>query len=76
MPFFSMVDRRKKMHLEIIQQLPKRHPELLASHIPYASDVERMGTHRKPLLDYAPRGWAAQAYEQLWSEVCGSVVCQ
>ncbi len=76
MPFFSMVDRRKKMHLEIIQELPKCHPEMLASHIPYASDVERMGIYRKPLLDFAPKGCAAQAYEQLWSEVCGSVACQ
>ncbi len=69
MPFFSMVDRRKRMHLEITQELPKLHPELLATHIPYASDVERMGMHRKPLADYAAKGPAAIAYEELWREV-------
>jgi cellulose biosynthesis protein BcsQ len=69
MPFFSMVDRRKSMHLEIIRELPKRHPEVLAAHIPYASDVERMGIYRKPLADYAAKGAAAEAYELLWSEV-------
>jgi chromosome partitioning protein len=69
MPFFSMVDRRKRMHLEIMRDLPKRHPELLASHIPYSSDVERMGKYRKPLSEYAANGPAAKAYEDLWQEV-------
>ncbi len=69
MPFFSMVDRRKRMHLEITQELPKLHPELLTTHIPYASDVERMGMYRKPLADYSPKGAAAIAYEELWGEV-------
>jgi cellulose biosynthesis protein BcsQ len=69
MPFFSMVDRRKRMHLEIIRDLPKIHPELLATHIPYASDVERMGMYRKPLAEYASKGAATTAYEELWSEI-------
>ncbi len=69
MPFFSMVDRRKSMHLEMIQELPKRHSEMLASHIPYASDVERMGVYRKPLAEYARKGAAISAYEQLWREI-------
>lgn len=69
MPFFSMVDRRKRMHQEITQELPKLHPELLKTHIPYASDVERMGMYRKPLADYAANSTAAHAYEELWQEV-------
>jgi cellulose biosynthesis protein BcsQ len=69
MPFFSMVDRRKSMHIEMIQELPKRHPEMLATHIPYASDVERMGVYRKPLAEYARKGAAISAYEQLWREI-------
>lgn len=73
MPFFSMVDRRKRMHLEIMQELPKLHPELLATHIPYASAVERMGIYRKPLADYAGNGTAAKAYEELWQEVRAGV---
>jgi cellulose biosynthesis protein BcsQ len=73
MPFFSMVDRRKRMHLEIINELPKRHPELLKTHIPYASDVERMGVFRKPLADFATKGPAAKAYEELWEEARAGV---
>ncbi len=69
MPFFSMVDRRKRMHIEMLEQLPYHYDELLTSHIPYASDVERMGVFRQPLMEYAARGPASAAYEALWAEV-------
>ena len=69
MPFFSMVDRRKRMHVEMMRDLPKRHTELLSTHIPYASDVERMGMFRTPLAEYAAKGPAGVAYEMLWNEV-------
>jgi len=69
MPFFSMVDRRKRMHLEMLRQLPERYPEMLAAHIPYASDVERMGVHRAPLGSFAPNSVAGRAYQALWLEL-------
>lgn len=69
MPFFSMVDRRKRMHLDMIEQQPDIYPELLTTHIPYASDVEKMGIHRAPLGWFAPRSVAEKAYEALWDEV-------
>ena len=69
MPFFSMVDRRKRMHLDIIEQMPQEHPEVLAAHIPYASDVERMGIHREPVGNFAPNSSAGRAYQALWDEV-------
>ncbi|PLX61188.1 ParA family protein [Sedimenticola selenatireducens] len=69
MPFFSMVDRRKRMHLDMIKRLPERFPELLQAHIPYASDVERMGFYRAPLGSFAPRSAAGIAYEALWREL-------
>ncbi|AKH21823.1 ParA family protein [Sedimenticola thiotaurini] len=73
MPFFSMVDRRKRMHLDMIKQLPERFPELLKAHIPYASDVERMGHFRAPLGSFAPRSAAAIAYDALWQELEGAL---
>ncbi len=73
MPFFSMVDRRKRMHIEMMEKLPERYSELLSSHIPYASDVERMGMYRKPLAEYAANGPAGVAYESLWDEVKAKV---
>ncbi|MEJ1296503.1 MAG: ParA family protein [Candidatus Sedimenticola sp. (ex Thyasira tokunagai)] len=69
MPFFSMVDRRKRMHLEMMEQLPQAYSEVLKTHIPYASDVERMGLYREPLGNYAMRSVAGRAYQQLWDEV-------
>lgn len=69
MPFFSMVDKRKRLHTETMEQLPERYAGMLESCIPYASDVERMGIHRMPLLAYAPQIPAAKAYRSLWQEI-------
>jgi len=67
--FFSMVDGRKRLHREVMEQLAGEHPGLLRAFIPAASDVERMGVHRTPIAGFAPRGRAGRAYEVLWSEV-------
>lgn len=69
MPFFSMVDRRKKMHLDILKGLPEEYPELLQSGIPYASDIERMGSERMPLGAFAKNSRSVQAYQALWNEI-------
>ena len=69
MPFFSMVDRRKRMHLDMLENIPRQYPELLSTYIPYASDVERMGIYRAPLGSYALHSVAGRAYEALWKEV-------
>jgi cellulose biosynthesis protein BcsQ len=71
LPFFSMVDRRKSLHRELQESLPGLWPNLLQSAIPYASDVEKMGLKRQPLLLYAGRSPAASAYRELWAEVSG-----
>ncbi|MES9832848.1 MAG: AAA family ATPase [Candidatus Thiodiazotropha sp. DIVDIV] len=69
MPFFSMVDRRKRMHLDVMKNLPDKHGELLKAQIPYASDVEKMGIHRMPVQAFAPKCMAASSYQALWMEV-------
>ena len=68
-PFFSMVERRKKIHLETINQMSGVTPAILDSVIPYSAIVERMGIYRNPLLVYSPKSPAAQAYESLWQEI-------
>lgn len=68
-PFFSMVDRRKRLHLDLMERLPEQYPGILDTCIPYASDVERMGLNRMPLIAYAPSTAAAKAYRALWDEV-------
>jgi chromosome partitioning protein len=67
--FFSMVDARKRLHREVIEQMSAAHPEVLRSAIPSAADIERMGQHRAVIADFAPASRAARAYERLWAEV-------
>ena len=66
--FFSMAEKRKKMHLETMQGLAGK-PGVLASVIPYSADVERMGVFRQPLGAALPGSMAAKAYESLWHEI-------
>jgi len=68
-PFFSMADRRKKMHKDIMENLIKNHPEILSTAIPYASDIERMGLERQPLGGFMNKSKSMDAYHELWQEV-------
>lgn len=67
--FFSMLDRRKKLHRELMDALPAHFNGLLDSAIPFASQVEQMGVYRQPVPVFAPRSRAAAAYAELWSEI-------
>ncbi|MDX9710592.1 MAG: AAA family ATPase [Trichloromonas sp.] len=69
LPFFSMVDRRKNLHREIVESLPRQRSELLETEIPYASEVEQMGIRRLPLAAYSPHSRAALAFAGLWREI-------
>lgn len=69
LPFFSMVDRRKALHREILTTLPAARGDVLETVIPSATDVERMGVHRSVVAEFAPRGRAAAAYRELWDEI-------
>ena len=71
--FFSMVDRRKRLHREVMDRLASENPRLLQTSIPASAEVERMGTHRTVIAQFAPRSRAARAYLELWSEVRGRI---
>jgi cellulose biosynthesis protein BcsQ len=64
--FFSMADRRKRLHREVMDELGG---EILQTVIPTSAEVERMGARRAALVDFAPRSAAARAYADLWAEV-------
>jgi chromosome partitioning protein len=68
LPFFSMVDRRKALHRDITATLAQTHPSVLATQIPSATEVERMGLHRDVVSGFAPGSRIAKAYEALWQE--------
>jgi len=67
--FFSMVDRRKKMHRDIIEDFAASEKQHLPSFIPYSSVVEKMGFERRPVGDFAPRSAPAGAFQMLWNQV-------
>ena len=68
-PFFTMVDGRKRLHREVIDDLRARRDDLAATTIPALSLVEQMAVHRAPLPAFAPRSRVARSYEDLWAEV-------
>lgn len=69
MPFFSMVDRRKKLHLDTLNSGQTDIRGLLCTTIPYLSIIESMGVHRAPVGVFAPRSSAAEAFGALWAEI-------
>ena len=66
--FFSMVDHRKNLHHEVIQQFYKD-KLFFKNYIPYLSDVEKMGTNQQPIFEFANSSYAAQCFRDLWNEV-------
>jgi cellulose biosynthesis protein BcsQ len=66
--FFSMVEKRKKMHLELMQAMQKK-TGVLESIIPYSADIERMGVYRQPVAAALAGSTSTLAYEKLWDEI-------
>jgi chromosome partitioning protein len=69
LPFFSLVDRRRSLHLELIAQARAQFPQILATEVPYWSEIERMSVRRVPVPASAPGSAAALLYRRLWAEI-------
>lgn len=74
LPFFSLVDARKRMHREVMSWTFEHDLGFLRTTIPYASEVEQMGERRAPVAAYARRSRGAKAFEELWLELCARVL--
>ena len=68
MCFFTMTDLRKTMHNEIMEELYKDR-RFFQNYIPYLSDVEKMGIHKAPIMEFANSSYAAKCYRELWTEI-------
>ncbi len=73
--FFTMVEKRKKMHHDIIHEF-RNTPGFLSQTIPYNSEVEKMGIYRAPLNAVLPNSTAAKAYSDLWKELSSELNTQ
>ena len=69
MPFFSMLDRRKKLHRELHEAADKSPFPFLETSIPESAVVERMGPERAPVPTFAHGSTADVAYTHLAREV-------
>jgi chromosome partitioning protein len=69
LPFFSMVDRRKSLHAEVIASTRAQFPAMLATEVPYSIEIERMTQRRAPLPAFSPRSSVGLVYAALWAEV-------
>ena len=74
-PFFSMVDRHKRMHKELMLSVSKDFKGVLKSFVPYLAQVEKMGIYRAPVSVFAPRSLASKSYQNLWSKVQKNILC-
>jgi cellulose biosynthesis protein BcsQ len=69
MAFFSMVDRRKKLHREIVEEISAKRHGVASTPIPSAAIIENMSVARAPITASAPTSAIAKAYRALWDEV-------
>ena len=67
--FFSMVDRRKKLHREITEKLAVERDDVTGTVIPSLSVIESMSVWRSPVAVIAPGSAAAKSYRALWTEL-------
>jgi len=69
--FFSMVDRRKKMHNAWIGRIEQMRPLMFNAKIPALSEVELMGEMRAPLTAFRPKSRVTAEFRKLWREIMG-----
>jgi chromosome partitioning protein len=67
--FFSMVEKRKNLHKEILLDWDYEKERFCKNLIPYLSDIEKMGIYRKPVVGFRPSSEAALAFSRLWTEI-------
>ena len=67
--FFSMADRRKRLHRDVIEAIPRDHTRIADTVIPSLAIIEQMAERRAPVAAFAPTSRAALCYEELWAEV-------
>ena len=67
--FFSMVDRRKRMHRDVVASLGGLESAMLRTTIPSSVAIETMPLRRSPLLPTSRALAPAVAYRDLWREL-------
>lgn len=70
LPFFSMVEHRKRLHRDVIEEMRESRDDVLQTEVPFASEVEKMGVNQSPLAVYSERGNKGyDSFVKLWREI-------
>jgi chromosome partitioning protein len=67
--FFTMVDRRRRIHRDTVDDLLASRADVLSTCIPATTSLEMMGIKRAPVEVFQANGAAARAYRDLWAEL-------
>jgi chromosome partitioning protein len=67
--FFSMVDLRRRLHRDVVDQLRGGPGRIAEASIPASALIEQMASRRRPVTASHPKSPAAEAYRRLWAEV-------
>lgn len=68
-PFFNLVDLRRKMHVATIENFRATQPKILNNKIPNLSLFEKMGEEQAPVSAFSYNSRASYAYRSLWQEL-------
>jgi chromosome partitioning protein len=68
-PFFSMVDKRRRLHRDLVEGFYRDNPEVMKIFIAYSSLVEQMGKYQAPVQTFAASSHVAKSYFLLWHEI-------
>lgn len=71
--FFSMVESRKTLHSQTMEEMSANGKHVLNTTVPYRSDIEKMGMYREPVPAYLPNSESAMTYTELWQEIKGII---
>lgn len=68
-PFFSLVDLRRSIHLKTMEAFRANKPKILNNKIPNLSLFEKMGEEQAPVSAFSYNSRASYAYRSLWQEL-------
>jgi len=68
-PFFTLVDKRRKVHMETISHFRKKKRKMMRAFIPYSATIEKMSIEKAPVHHFSSRSKAASSYRNLWQEL-------
>ena len=68
-PFFTLVDNRKKIHTDTIKDFQDAKQRMINTIIPYSSMLERMSVERTAIFQFAPKSKPSLSYRKLWQEL-------